>query len=57
LLESHPTHPGLMASLVLVDPLAPPVMRSEEAIGMVKANYGYTNDMPDSIWRSEFGSY
>jgi hypothetical protein len=57
MLESYPTHPGPMPSLVLVDPLAPPSMTSEEAVAMVKANFGYPSDMPDSIWRTEYGGY
>jgi hypothetical protein len=46
-----------MPSLVLVDPLAPPSMTSQEAVAMVKANFGYPGEMPDSIWRTEYGGY
>jgi hypothetical protein len=46
-----------MPSLVLVEPLAPPSLTSQEAIAIVKANFGYPSDMPDSIWRTEYGGY
>jgi len=55
--ESHPTNPGPMPSLVLVEPLDPPFLTSQEAIAVVKANFGYPPDMPDSIWRTEYGGY
>jgi hypothetical protein len=38
-----------MPSLILVDPLAPPSMTSQEAVAIVKANFGYSSDMPESI--------
>jgi hypothetical protein len=46
-----------MPSLVLVEPLAPPSLTSQEAVAIVKANFGYPSDMPDSIWRTEYGGY
>jgi len=55
--ESHPTNPGPMPSLILVAPLAPPAMTAQEAIALVKRNFGYPADMPDSIWRTEYGGY
>ena len=55
--ESHPTNPSPMPSLILVEPLAPPVLTGQDAIAIVKANFGYPSDMPDSIWRTEYGGY
>jgi len=46
-----------MPSFILVEPLAPPVMTRQEAVALVKANYGYPADMPESIWRTEYGGY
>lgn len=46
-----------MPSLAPVEPLAPPVLTREEAIAIVRGNFGYPSDMPDAIWRTEYGGY
>jgi len=43
--------------MILVEPLAPPSMTSQEAVALVKANFCYPADMPESIWRTEYGGY
>lgn len=46
-----------MPSLILVEPLAPPVMTSDEAVNLVKKNFCYPPEMPEGIWRTEYGGY
>lgn len=55
--EAYPATPGPMPSLILVDPLAPPMMTAQDAVDLVKRNFCYPADMPDSIWRTEYGGY
>lgn len=54
--ESTPIPNGPFPSYTLDPPQHPPRMTREQVIATVKHNFSYPADMPDEIWRTEFGA-
>jgi hypothetical protein len=54
--ESIPVPNGPWPSYTLEPPQHPPVMTREEVIAYIKRRYNYPPDMPEDIWRTEYGA-